>query len=94
MQGIERNDPCPCGSGKIYKQCCLQREGALAASKGSKAPSIHDAIHAAVGHHQAGRLPQAEAIYRQILLVAPNHPDALHLSGLIAHQAGKYEMAA
>jgi hypothetical protein len=20
---IERNDPCPCGSGKKYKKCCL-----------------------------------------------------------------------
>lgn len=23
-----RNDPCPCGSGKKYKRCCLAREGA------------------------------------------------------------------
>jgi SEC-C motif len=23
MQVIERNDPCPCGSGKKYKKCCL-----------------------------------------------------------------------
>lgn len=23
---IGRNDPCPCGSGRKYKQCCLQRE--------------------------------------------------------------------
>lgn len=22
-QKIGRNDPCPCGSGKKYKQCCL-----------------------------------------------------------------------
>ena len=22
-QGIGRNDPCPCGSGKKYKKCCL-----------------------------------------------------------------------
>ena len=21
---IKRNDPCPCGSGKKYKQCCLK----------------------------------------------------------------------
>lgn len=21
-----RNDPCPCGSGKKYKQCCLSKE--------------------------------------------------------------------
>src|SRR4051794_38489637 len=23
---ISRNDPCPCGSGKKYKQCCLRKE--------------------------------------------------------------------
>ncbi|WP_429145411.1 SEC-C metal-binding domain-containing protein [Aeromonas veronii] len=22
---IGRNEPCPCGCGKKYKQCCLQR---------------------------------------------------------------------
>jgi len=25
-----RNDPCPCGSGKKYKKCCLERDEALA----------------------------------------------------------------
>lgn len=23
---VGRNDPCPCGSGKKYKQCCLTKE--------------------------------------------------------------------
>ncbi len=22
-----RNEPCPCGSGKKYKQCCLKKDG-------------------------------------------------------------------
>ena len=26
MGKIGRNDPCPCGSGKKYKQCCLLKE--------------------------------------------------------------------
>ena len=26
MSGPGRNDPCPCGSGKKYKRCCLERE--------------------------------------------------------------------
>lgn len=25
MDKIGRNDPCPCGSGKKYKQCCLNK---------------------------------------------------------------------
>ncbi len=28
MQKTGRNDPCPCGSGKKYKQCCLLKEAA------------------------------------------------------------------
>ena len=24
---IGRNDPCPCGSGKKYKKCCLNKVG-------------------------------------------------------------------
>jgi hypothetical protein len=27
-QGIGRNAPCPCGSGKKYKHCCLLKTGA------------------------------------------------------------------
>jgi tetratricopeptide (TPR) repeat protein len=30
MNAIGRNDPCPCGSGKKYKKCCLDRDEALA----------------------------------------------------------------
>ncbi len=26
MQKIGRNEPCPCGSGKKYKKCCLEKE--------------------------------------------------------------------
>jgi hypothetical protein len=26
MKTLGRNDPCPCGSGKKYKHCCLQKE--------------------------------------------------------------------
>jgi hypothetical protein len=27
MTKLGRNDPCPCGSGKKYKRCCLARSG-------------------------------------------------------------------
>lgn len=26
-QKVGRNDPCPCGSGKKYKQCCFKHVG-------------------------------------------------------------------
>lgn len=41
-----------------------------------------------MAQHQAGNLPQAEALYKQVLQVSPNQPDALHLLGLISKQKG------
>jgi tetratricopeptide (TPR) repeat protein len=42
----------------------------------------------ALALHQAGQIRAAESLYRQVLAVAPNHPDALHLLGLAALQTG------
>ncbi|HEU4534723.1 MAG TPA: SEC-C metal-binding domain-containing protein [Polyangiaceae bacterium] len=40
MTKIGRNDPCPCGSGKKYKKCCLAKDeqAALAAYAAAAAP--------------------------------------------------------
>jgi Tfp pilus assembly protein PilF len=51
------------------------------------------ALQVALGHHHAGRLAEAEGIYRQILAVEPRHAGALHLLGVVAHQAGHHEAA-
>ena len=51
--------------------------------------SLPGLLRDAMEYHRAGQLPQAETLYRKILQAAPSHPDALHLLGLIAHQAGK-----
>ncbi|ALJ38074.1 tetratricopeptide repeat protein [Azospirillum brasilense] len=42
----------------------------------------------AVAHHRAGRLADAERDYRAVLAADPRHPDALHLLGVLALQAG------
>ena len=46
-----------------------------------------------IAHHNAGRLSEAEAVYRQILEGYPHQPGALHLLGLIAFQQGHPEDA-
>ena len=56
--------------------------------------SLNQAYDLAMLHHQAGRLVEAEQIYRQILAVQPNHADSLHYLGVIAHQAGRHDIAA
>ncbi len=55
--------------------------------------SIPKTLQSAVAHHQAGRLDQAERLYRQILAVVPKHPESLHLLGVIAHQVGRNDIA-
>jgi protein O-GlcNAc transferase len=54
---------------------------------------LNNELQKALEHHQAGRLQPAEAIYRKILVINPNHSDALNLLGIIAHQTGRYEIA-
>lgn len=54
---------------------------------------MHPPLQLALEHHQAGRLSEAEKIYRQILGTEPDNADALHFLGLVAHQVGKHEEA-
>ncbi|MBC7882253.1 MAG: tetratricopeptide repeat protein [Anaerolineae bacterium] len=51
-----------------------------------KAISIQAVLKAAFLHFQAGRYPQAEAMYQQVLAMQPNQPDAWYFLGGIACQ--------
>jgi hypothetical protein len=49
MSNIGRNEPCPCGSGKKYKKCCLLKKDELATrqrEKQSAAPRALDWLSA------------------------------------------------
>jgi tetratricopeptide (TPR) repeat protein len=51
-------------------------------------------LQAGLEHHQAGRLDQAEAVYKAVLAADPANADALHYSGVIAYQRGDMGAAA
>jgi Flp pilus assembly protein TadD len=55
--------------------------------------TLAQAMEIAIEHHRAGRLVEAESVYRQILAQQPNHPDAIHLFGVLANQAGRADIA-
>lgn len=55
---------------------------------------IVDLLTAAVQQHEAGDLTAADALYREVLVRDPEHPDALHLLALIAQAAGDFATAA
>ena len=62
-------------------------------SPGQQTLAIQESLDLALQHYTAGRLPEANSIYQQILRLDPNQPVALHLLGLIAHQVGKHDTA-
>ena len=51
MAKIGRNEPCPCGSGKKYKHCCLQQQEAAARARAAAAvrPTIDVEIANSLG---------------------------------------------
>jgi tetratricopeptide (TPR) repeat protein len=55
--------------------------------------TIDQALQLAIQHHNAGRMREAESIYRQILAHQPRHPEALHLLGVLANQVGQIDIA-
>ena len=55
--------------------------------------NIQQVLQEGVEHHRARRLSQAEQCYRRALEVEPNHPDGLHLLGMLAEECGQHEAA-
>jgi Flp pilus assembly protein TadD len=47
----------------------------------------------ALAQHQAGRLREAEALYRKLLEAEPGNSSALHLLGVALHQLGRHHEA-
>ena len=47
----------------------------------------------ALDHHRGGRLAEAGKLYAAVLAREPDHPDALHLAGVLASASGRQQEA-
>lgn len=56
-------------------------------------PIVQAQFAEALRTHRAGRLDQAERLFRQILAAHPRHADSLFLLGTIAQQTGRHDLA-
>lgn len=75
-----------------------RNERRAARKQGNVAPGVgHQNVQAmfaeALRQHQAGRVADAERLYRQILTIDPRHADSLHLLGVVAYQARRLDAA-
>lgn len=52
--------------------------------------SIDEAMQLATRLHRSGRRSTAYEIYRRVLTLMPEHPDALHFMGLLANEQGSH----
>ena len=90
--GVGRNDPCPCGSGKRYKQChgaVGSADAASAQAASAPLPSSDALVARAMQAHQRGDVASAERDYREALAASPDHPAALHYLGVIHYQRNR-----
>ena len=78
---VSRNDPCPCGSGKKYKQCCGAAKTLTA--------SVTQSLQAAWNLFRQGFIEDAEQLSREVLSSDANQADAWHLLGSVALKQGQ-----
>ena len=62
-------------------------------TKEEVALTINDAFQMGLSHQMAGRLDEAESIYRQVLAAAPEHASSLHYLGIVRFKRGDAEEA-
>ena len=55
--------------------------------------TVEDALQRAVRYHNTGEFGYAVELYTKVLEVSPNHPEAMHLLGVLGSQFGQHEEA-
>jgi tetratricopeptide (TPR) repeat protein len=100
MAKIGRNDPCPCGSGKKYKRCCLKLHQATRPTEDPvplgvvEYDDLDDLSNRAVDLVRAGDLDEAEKVARELLRRYPDQVDGIERLAMVHEARGDREKAA
>ena len=81
-----RNEPCPCGSGRKFKHCCLERD---VRTRGESGTGTLSGMQRALAAYHAGNLELASEIYRDVLTRTPGSAAAYTNLGNVELQLGR-----
>jgi predicted O-linked N-acetylglucosamine transferase (SPINDLY family) len=86
-----RNDPCPCGSGKKYKKCCLTN---VAQNEAGENPVPHQELFL-LGRqaYRSGRHGEAATLIQRAIRAAPGNPDYYNALGVVSQALKKPDEA-
>jgi hypothetical protein len=97
MASVARNSPCPCGSGKRFKEChgafATPADGHTTPPPPSQRADLAQLMHEALALQQEGRLADAIAKYETVVAHEPGNFDALHMLGVAWFQSNQLDRA-
>jgi len=100
MAKIGRNTPCPCGSGKKYKKCCLALQGTTTRPVPYPAgftpfyTELDLLSNSVVDLIDENKLDEAEAASKRLLQEYPDQVDGFERLGQVHEARGKWSEAA
>ena len=100
MAKVGRNAPCPCGSGKKYKKCCLLRKNGK--TQTDEQPmrfitvftELDQLSNSVVDLIKQNRLDEAEAVSRKLVTDYPDQVDGLNRLAMVYEARGEKSKAA
>ena len=92
---INRNDPCPCGSGKKYKKCCVnKKEPVIIPDAQFEIDDGVDELYNQIGSLiQNNQLDKAEKLSEKLLNEYPDYPDGLERMADLHEKRGDFAEA-
>jgi len=99
MAKVGRNAPCPCGSGKKYKKCCLRQDGQTqSAGQPIRFTPVYTELdqlsNSVVDLIKQNRLDEAEAVSRKLLTDYPDQVDGINRLAMVYEARGENSKAA